>query len=175
MKIIALRILTRKLLTSHWIAYFWLMLLYSHYNNSIQSIQLLSRVRLFATPWTAARQASLSITNSQSPPKHMSIESVMPSNHFILCGPLFLLPSVFPNIRVFSNDWLFASGGQTIGASVSVSVLPKNIQGWFPLGLTGLVSMLSKGLSRVFSSTTIWKHQFFCAQPSLWPSSHIHT
>ena len=104
MKIIALRILTRKLLTSHWIAYFWLMLLYSHYNNSIQSIQLLSRVRLFATPWTAARQASLSITNSQSPPKHMSIESVMPSNHLILCHPLLLLPSIFPSIRVFSNE-----------------------------------------------------------------------
>ena len=69
----------------------------------------------------------------------------------------------------------FALGGQSIGVSASVSVLPMNIQGWFPLGLTGLISLLSKGFSRVFSSTTVWKHQFFCAQPFLWSSSHIST
>ena len=73
-------------------------------NNQFSSVQLHSRVRLFATPWTAARQASLSITNSQSLPKLMSIELVMPSNHLILCHPLLLLPSIFPSIRVFSNE-----------------------------------------------------------------------
>ena len=86
------------------------------------------------TPWTAACQASLSITNSQSPPKPMSIESVMSSNHLILCHPLLFLPSIFPRIRVFSNESLFASGGQSIGASASASVLSINIQDWFPLG-----------------------------------------
>ena len=87
----------------------------------------------------------------------MSIEPMMPSNHLIFCHPILLLPSVFPGIRVFSN---FESGGQNIGALASASVLPMNIQGWFPLVLTGFI-LLSKGLSRVFSSTTIWKHQFF--------------
>ena len=82
----------------------------------------------------------------------------MPSNHLILCCPLLLLPSIFPSIRVFSMSQLFTSGGQYIGASASASVLPMNIQGWFPLGLTGLISLLSKGLSRVFSKTTNWKH-----------------
>ena len=73
-------------------------------HNQFSSVQSLSRVQHFATPWTTARQASLSITNSQSPPKPMSIESVMPSNHLLLCCPLLLLPSVFPSIRVFSNE-----------------------------------------------------------------------
>ena len=105
----------------------------------------------------------------------MSTESVMPSNHLILCHPLLLLPSIFPSIRVFSNELLFASGGQSIGGSVSVSVLPMNVQDWFPLGWTGLISLQSKRLSRVFSNTTVQKHQFFSVQPSLWPNSHIHT
>ena len=87
--------------------------------------------------------------------------------HLILCCPLLLLSSIFPSIRVFSVSQLFTSGDQSIGASTSVSVLPMNIQGWFPLGLTSLISLLPKGLSRVFSSTTIWKHQFFGVQPSL--------
>ena len=81
----------------------------------------------------------------------------------------------FPASGSFSVSWLFASGGQNTGASAAVSVLPMNIQGWLPLGLTGLISLLSKRLSRVFSSTTIWKHQFFDTQPSLWSNSHIHT
>ena len=114
------------------------------------SVQLLSGVWLFATPWTAAYQASLSITNSQTLLKFMSIESVMPSNHLILCHPL-LLPSIFPSIGVFSNE--SASAGQSIGVSASASVLPMNIQDWFPLWLTGLISLLPKGLSRVFSNT----------------------
>ena len=140
------------------------------------SVQSLSHVRLFVTPWTAAHQASLSITNSRSLPKPMSIESVMPSNHLILCHPLLLQPSIFPSIRVFSNESaLFASGGQTIGVSASASVLPMNIQDWFPLGWTGWISLQSKGLSRVFSSTTVQKHQIFHTQPSLWSNSHIHT
>ena len=113
------------------------------------------------TPWTTAHQASLSFTISQSLIKLMSIESVMPYSHLILCCPLLLLPSIFPSIRVFPMSQLFASGGQSIG--VSASVLPKNIQDSFPLGLTGLISLLSKRLSRVFSGTTVQKHQFFSA------------
>ena len=137
--------------------------------NPISSLPSLNCVRLFGTPWTAARRASLSITNSQSPPKPMSIESVIPSNHLILCCPLFLLPSIFPSIRVFSNEsahgirwpkyWSFTW--------TSASVLPMNIQDWFPLGLTGWISLQSKGLSRVFCNTTVQKHQFFSAQLSL--------
>ena len=105
----------------------------------------------------------------------MSIESMMLSNHLILCCPLLFLPSIFPSIRVFPSDQVFASGGQSIGASASVPVLPMNIQGWFPLGLTALISLLSRGLSRVFSSTTVWKHKFFSAQLSSWSNSHICT
>ena len=131
------------------------------------SVQSLSCVRLFATPWTAARQASLSITNSRSLLKLMSIESVMPSNHLILCCPLLLPPSIFPRIRVFSQSvgqqlasQFFTADGQSIGVSSSASVLPMNIQDLFTLGLTGLVSLQSRGLSRVFSNTTVYKHQF---------------
>ena len=105
-----------------------------------------------ATPWTAPHQASLSFTISQSLLKFMS----MISNSLILYCPLLLLPSVFPSIRVFSNESALLFGGQSIGASTSaLSVLPMDIQGWFPLRLTGLISLLSKELSRVFSSTTI--------------------
>ena len=125
-----------------------------------RSVQLLSRVRPFATPWTAVHQASVSITNSRSLRKLMSIESVMPSNHLVLCSPLLLL-SIFRSIRVFSNmSQFFASGGQSIGASASASVLPMNIQDWLPLGLTGLISLQSKGLSRVFSNTNSFLFQF---------------
>ena len=94
----------------------------------LSSVQSLSRDRLFATPWTAARQASLSITSSRSSLKLMSIQSVMPSDHLILCRPLLLLPSIFPSIRSFQMSQFFASGGQSIGASASGSVLPVNIQ-----------------------------------------------
>ena len=95
----------------------------------------------------------------------MSIESVMPSNHLILCLPLLPL-SIFSSIKVFQMSQFFSSGGQSIGVSVSTSVLPMNIQDWFPLGLTALISLQSKGLSRVFSNTMVQKHQFFGAQPS---------
>ena len=108
------------------------------------SVQSLSHVQLFATPWIATRQASLYFTISWSLLKLMSIESVMPSNHLMLCHPLLLPPSIFPSIRVFFlMSRLFASGGQSIGASASASVLPMNTQGWFLLGLTGLISLLS--------------------------------
>ena len=120
--------------------------------------------------------------------KIMSIELVMPSNQLILCRPFLLLPSIFPSIRVFSfflfffflsasfqKSQLFTSGGQSIGVSASASVLPMNIQDWFPLGSTGFISLQSKGLLRVFSNITGQKHQFFGTQLSLWCNSLIHT
>ena len=116
--------------------------------KSMHSVQALSCVWLFVTPWTAARQASLIIANSRSLLKLMSIESVMPSNQLILCCPLSCLQS-FPASRSFLRSQFFTSGGQSIGASVSASVLPMSIQTWFPLGLTGLISLLSKELPRV--------------------------
>ena len=120
-------------------------------------------------------QASLSITNSRSLFKLMSMKSVIRSKHLILCGPLLLLPSILPSISLFQWVSSSASGGQSIGASVSASVLPMNIQEWLPLGWTGLICLQSKGLSRVFSNTTVQKHQFFGTQLSSWPNSHIHT
>ena len=151
------------------------------------SVQSLNRVQIFVNPWSTVLQASLSITNSRSLLKLMSIESVMPSNHLILCCSLLLLPSIFPRIRVFSNEswhpassvgrvWdsksqgkmsqFFASGGQSIGVSASTSVPPMNTQDWSPLRWTGWISLWSKGLWRVFSNTTVQKHQFFGAQLS---------
>ena len=126
-----------------------------HY-TSISSVQSLSCVWLFETPWTAARQASLSITNSLNLLKLLS--SVVP---FSSCLQSFPASGSFPT-RLF-----FTSGGQSIGVSASAPVLPMNIQDWFPLGWTGWISLQSKGLSRVFSNTTVQKHQFFGAQLSL--------
>ena len=140
----------------------------------IPSFQSLSRIRVFATPWTEARQVSLSFTISWSLLKLMSIESVMPSKH-LFCHLLLLLASIFPRIRVFSNESFIRIRWSRFGASASASVLPMDIQDWFPLGLTGLTSLLSKGLSRTFFSTTVWKHQFFGAQTSLESKSHICT
>ena len=139
------------------------------------SVQSLSHVWLFATPWIAALQASLSITISRSSLRLTSIKSVMPSSHLILCRPLLLLPSIFPSITVFSSESALHICGQNIGASVSASVLPMNIQGWFPLGWTSLISLQSKELSIIFSNTTVQKHQFFGTQPSLWFNSYIDT
>ena len=113
---------------------------------------------IFATPWIAACQASLSFTILQSLFKLKSIESVIPSSHFILCLQLFSSWSQSFPASGFPISWLFPSGGQSIRASTSASVLPMNTQSWFPLGLTGLISLLSKGLSSIFSSTTIQKH-----------------
>ena len=138
------------------------------------SIQF-SRYWLFVNQWTAARQASLSITNSWSLLRLISIELVMPSNHLILCCHFSSHLQSFPSSGSFPMRQLFTPGGQSIGVSASASVLPMNIQEWFPLGWTGWISLQSKGLSRVFSNTTVQKHQFFGAQLSLKSNSHIHT
>ena len=141
------------------------------------AVQLLSRVRLFTTPWTAACQASLSFTISQNLLKLMSIELVMAWCHPAISSSVlpFSCFKSFPASGSFPMSQLFTSGGQSIEASPSASVLPVNIQGWFPLWLTGLICLQSKGLSRVFSNMTVQKHQFFSTQPSLWSNSHICT
>ena len=141
----------------------------------IQSVRSLSRVQLFATPRTAACQASLSITNSQSLLKLMSIESVMPSNLLILCCPLLLLPSIFPSIRVFSNESALRIRWPKYW-SFSFNISPSNGHpGLISLRMYWLDLLAVKGLSRVFSNTTVQKHQFFGAQPSSQSNSHIHT
>ena len=137
-------------------------------------VQLLSHVRLFAT-WTMACQAPLSSSISLSLLKFMSIESVMLSNHLILCHLLLLLPSVFPSVRVFCNESVLHIRWPEYW-SFSFSISPSNeYSGLISLGLTGLISLLSEGLSRVFPSTTNRKNQFFSAQPSLWFNSQIRT
>ena len=146
-------------------------------------MHLLSHIPIFVTPWTAARQASLFFTIYWSLLKLISIESVKPPNHLVLCCPLLLLPSIFLSMvfhpaavcsfRVYPMSQLFSTGGQSIRASASV--LPMNIQDQFPLGLTALISLQSKGLSRVFSNIMVQKHQFFGTQLSSQPNSHIQT
>ena len=143
--------------------------------RSLQFISVTQSSPTFATPWTAAHQASLSITNSRNVLKLMSIESVMLSNYLILCCPLLLCFQSFPASGSFQMSQLFASGGQSNGISASTSVLPMNTQDWSPLEWIGWISLQSKGLSRVFSNTTVQKHQFFSAQLSLQSNSHIHT
>ena len=130
-------------------------------------VKSLSRVQLFVTPWTAARQASLPFTISQSLLKFVSIELVMLSNHLILCCPLASWLHSFPTSGSFQMSQFFASDGQSIGVSASAPFPPMNIQDWFPLGWTGCISLKSKGLSRVYSNTTVQKHQFFSTQFSL--------
>ena len=136
-------------------------------NTICHSVQLLSRVQLFTTPWIAVCQASLSIANSWSLLKLMSIELVMPSNHLTLCCPPLLPPSIFPSIRVFSNELVLCIRWPNYWSLASTSVLLMNIQDWFPLGCIGWISLQSKGLSRVSSNTTVQKHQFFGTQLSL--------
>ena len=138
-------------------------------NNLVQisSVQSFTHVWLLATPWTAVHQASLSITNSWSLLKLMSIESVMPSNHLILCRPIVLPHSIFSSIRVFSNESLVPIRWPEYW-SFSFSISPSNdYSGMIPLGWTGWISLQSKGLLRVFSNTTVQKHQFFSAQLSI--------
>ena len=133
----------------------------------VSSVQSLSHVWLFVTPWTTAHQASLTITNSWRQPKLMSITLVMPSSHlssFVLFSSRFQPLSASGPLPM---SQIFASGGQSTGVSASASVLPMNIQDWFALEWTGWISLKSKGLSRVFSNTTVQKHQFFGAQLSL--------
>ena len=138
-------------------------------------VQLLSHVQLFATPWTAAHQTSLSITSSWSLLKLMSNATVMPSNHLILCHSLLPLPAIFPRSGSFQMSQFFTSCAQSTGVSASASLAPMNIQDCFPLGWTGWISLQSKGLSRVFSHTTLQKHQFFSAQLCSQSNSHIYT
>ena len=147
----------------------------------IISVQLLSCVCLFVTPWNEAHQASLSIANSQSLLKLMSIASVMPSNHLIVCHPFLLLPSIFPSIReiwYFPVSQFFTSGGQSIGASASASVLPMNIWDWFPLGLTGLISLpcIAIMFSRGFPWFRAWTKVSYIAGRflTLWTTREAH-
>ena len=143
--------------------------------SQFSSVQSLSRVQLFATPWTAAGQASRSITNSQSLLKLMSIESVMPSNHLILCHPLLLPPSIFPSIRVLSNESVLHIRWQKYW-SFSLNISPSNeYSGLISFRWTGWIFLHSKGLSTAFSNTTVQKHQFLGTHPSLWSNPHIHT
>ena len=135
-------------------------------------VQSLGRVQL-CTPRAAARQASLSFTNSRSLLNLMSTELMMPSNHLILCHPFSSCLQPFPASGSLQISQFFALRGQSFGALASV--LPMNIQDCFPLGWTGWISSKSKGLSRVFSDTTVQKRQFFSAQSPLWFDSHIHT
>ena len=138
-------------------------------------IQSLSRVWLFVTPWSAARQAPLSITNSPSLLKLMSIESVMPSDHLILCRPLLLLPSISPSIRVFSNESVLHIRWPKYW-SFSFSISPSNeYLGLISFRIDWLDLLDVQGTLRVFSNTTVQKHQFFRAQLSLQSYSHIHT
>ena len=132
-------------------------------NDLVQfiSVQSLSHVWLFATPWIAACQASLSITNFPTSTKLMCVESVIPSSYLILCLPLSSCPQSLPESGSFPTSQLFTWGAQSIGVSASASVLPMNTQDWSPLGWTGWISLQSKGLARVFSSTTVQKYQFF--------------
>ena len=139
-------------------------LLLNYYWTTV--VQSLSHVQLFATPWTTALQASLSFTMSQSLLKVMSIESVMPSSHLILCYPLLLLTSIFPSIRVFSKKLAICIRWPSIGASASASILPKSIQSWFSLGFTGLIFLLSKGLKSLLQhhnskAPVLWSSAFF--------------
>ena len=143
---------------------------------SPSSVQSLSRVWLFATPWTEARQASLSITSSQSPPKPMSCPLSWwchPTRSSSV--PFSSCPQSFPASGSSLMHQLFTLGGQSIRASASASIIPMTIQGWFPLGLTVLISLQSKWLSTVFSNITVQKHKFFGTQLSLWFNSHMHT
>ena len=142
---------------------------------SVNSVQLLSHVQLFASPWIAACQASLSITSSQSLLKLMSIKSVMPFNTSLSVVPFSSCLQCFPASGCFLMIQFFTSGGQSIGVSASASVLPMNTQDWSSLERTVWISLQSKGLSKVFSSTTVQGHQFVGAQPFLLSSSHIYT
>ena len=140
----------------------------------LSSVQSLSRVWLFSTPWTAACQASLFITNSRSLLKLMSVESVMASNHLILCLPLLFLPSIFASIRVFSNESVLCIRWQKYWC-FSFSISPSNEYSGLISFRTDWISLQSKRLSIVFSNTTGQKHKFYGAQLSLWLNPHIHT
>ena len=141
----------------------------------VKWVKSLSHVRLFATPWIAKRQASVSITNSRSSLRLMSIKSVIPSSHLILCHPLLLLPPIPPSIRVFSNESTICMRWPKYW-SFSLSIIPsKEIPGLISFSMNWLDLLAVQGTLRVFSNTTVQKHQFFGAQPSSQSNSHIHT
>ena len=142
-------------------------------NPSVQFSSVAQSCPTLCNPMNRACQASLSITSSQSSLKLTSMESVMPSSHLILCRPLLLLPPIPPSIIPMSQ--LFTWSGQSTGVSALASFLPKKSQGWSPSEWTGWISLQSKGLSSVFSNTTVQKHQFFGAQLSSQSNSHNHT
>ena len=147
----------------------------AHKHIQFSSVQLLSRVQLFTTSRTPARQASLSTPTaglySNSCPLSQWYHPTISSSVIPFSSRLWF----FPALGSFPMNQFFASGGQSIGVSASTSVLPMNFQDWFLLGWTGWISLQSKGLSRVFSSTTVQKQQFFTTQLSLWSNSHINT
>ena len=150
---------------------------FKHFSIKLQSssVQSLSHLRLFATPWTTAHQASLSITNFRSLLKLMSLVLVMPSNHLILCRPLLLLPPIPPSIRVFSNESTLRMRWRKYW-SFSFSISPSNEHpGLISFRMDLLDLLLVQGLSRVFSNTTVQKHQFSSTQPSSQSNSHIYT
>ena len=147
----------------------------NHRKDQFNSVQSLSCVQLFVTPWIAAHQASLSITISWSSLRFTSIESVMPSSHLILVVPFSSCPQSLPASESFPMSQLFAWGGQSTGVSALASFLPKKSQGWSPSEGTDWISLQSKGLSRVFSNITVQKHQFFSDQLSLESNCHLHT
>ena len=148
--------------------YFLSLLLLMLLSTVIKSCPILCDPMYYSTPGFPVLHHILELAQTHV---HQVSDAIQQSHPLL---SLLLLPSIFPSNRVFSNESALSSGGQYIGASASAAVLPMNIQGWFSLGLTGLI-LPSQGLSRVFSNTTVWKHHFFGAQPSLWSNSHIHT
>ena len=143
--------------------------------SSVQFSSVTQSCPTLCNPMNRSSQASLSITNSRSSLRLVSIESVMPSRHLILCRPLLLLPPIPPSIKVFSNESTLCMRWPKYW-SFSFSIIPsKKSQGWSPSEWTGWISLQSKGLSRVFSNTTVQKHKFSGAQPSSQSNSDIHT
>ena len=161
-----------------WNIYFYVLYFYKYKYFQFSSVQLLSHVQFFVTPWTAAHQASLSITNSRSLLKLMSIKSVMPSNHFILCHRFLLLPSIFPSITVFSNEsvlcirWRFIFNRWSFISSSSPS---NEYSGLISFKIDRFDLLAVQGTLKCLLQHHSSKHQFFSAQLSLWSNSHIHT
>ena len=161
-----------------WNIYFYVLYFYKYKYFQFSSVQLLSHVQFFVTPWTAAHQASLSITNSRSLLKLMSIKSVMPSNHFILCHRFLLLPSIFPSITVFSNESVLCIRWRFIFNrwSFIISNSPSNeYSGLISFKIDRFDLLAVQGTLKCLLQHHSSKHQFFSAQLSLWSNSHIHT
>ena len=141
--------------------------------NQFSSVQSLSHIRLFPIPWTAVYlPVQHQLLDLTQPHVHQVSDAIQPSHSL---SSRLLWPSILPASGSFPKIRFFPSGGQSIGVSALASVLPMNIQDWFFFKLTGWISLMSMGLSRVFSNITVQKHLFFGAQLSLWSNSHIHT